>query len=300
MNGFVLFTYTASIAVACMSLALAIAAMKLHREPWTGKFIVLQSALIGVMVFCTMERLSITFMGGIVFQVFNLMFNVLSIACMAFVIVFIPYILSWVIARPWRFLQRVVFYPAAMAYFGVGLASQIIKNETFSFWSGVGQTIAILAVFIYCIVILWTNLKVIDDGRIREVCRTINIVSLAMIPISGFSLFYYFIRDFSYPLYVLAFSIVVMVYMFGKFRTIAEAQQKQPTLTLESLAQYKITDREFSVIKLICDGLTNKEIADQLCISVNTVNNHVANIFGKMEVRSRIDLLKLLKEGPWA
>jgi len=67
---------------------------------------------------------------------------------------------------------------------------------------------------------------------------------------------------------------------------------------VESLSKYKISEREFSVVQLIGEGLTNKEIAYKLGISVNTVNNHVANIFEKMEVKSRIDLLNLLKEGP--
>ena len=42
--------------------------------------------------------------------------------------------------------------------------------------------------------------------------------------------------------------------------------------------------------------MTNKEIGDELSISVNTVNNHIANIFSKTQVRSRIDLLNILKE----
>ncbi|MDD4574717.1 MAG: LuxR C-terminal-related transcriptional regulator [Sphaerochaeta sp.] len=42
--------------------------------------------------------------------------------------------------------------------------------------------------------------------------------------------------------------------------------------------------------------MTNKEIAFELGISANTVNNHVANIFSKTKVRSRIDLLNLLKQ----
>ena len=46
-------------------------------------------------------------------------------------------------------------------------------------------------------------------------------------------------------------------------------------------------------------GLTQKEIAAELSISVNTVNNHIANIFTKTEVRSRIDLLNLLQEASW-
>ena len=44
------------------------------------------------------------------------------------------------------------------------------------------------------------------------------------------------------------------------------------------------------------EGLLNKQIAAQLGISANTVNNHVANIFSKTKVRSRIDLLNLLKQ----
>ena len=60
--------------------------------------------------------------------------------------------------------------------------------------------------------------------------------------------------------------------------------------------EFHITEREFEVILQIKKGLTNKEIAYNLNISVNTVNNHIANIFSKTGVRSRIDLLNLLQE----
>ena len=65
------------------------------------------------------------------------------------------------------------------------------------------------------------------------------------------------------------------------------------------MEMYHITEREAEVVKLIKKGLTNKEIASELDISVNTVNNHIANIFAKTEVRSRIDLLNLLQEASW-
>ena len=70
-------------------------------------------------------------------------------------------------------------------------------------------------------------------------------------------------------------------------------------LSIEDVQCYGITQREFEVILLIKKGLTNKEIANELTISVNTVNNHIANIFDKTEVRSRIDLLNLLQEADW-
>jgi DNA-binding NarL/FixJ family response regulator len=74
------------------------------------------------------------------------------------------------------------------------------------------------------------------------------------------------------------------------------SQKPKAELCLEDLGEYHITEREFSVIQLISKGLTNKEIASELGISANTVNNHVANIYGKTQVRSRIDLLNLLKQ----
>ena len=61
-------------------------------------------------------------------------------------------------------------------------------------------------------------------------------------------------------------------------------------LSFESLSKYKISEREFTVVQLICEGLTNKEIAQELSISVNTVNNHVANIFSKLEITNRKEL----------
>jgi len=49
----------------------------------------------------------------------------------------------------------------------------------------------------------------------------------------------------------------------------------------------KLTKREVEVLKLITQGLLNKEIADELCISEKTVKNHVSNIFKKIEVSDR-------------
>jgi DNA-binding NarL/FixJ family response regulator len=49
----------------------------------------------------------------------------------------------------------------------------------------------------------------------------------------------------------------------------------------------KLTLREIDVIKLIADGLLNKEIAKKLFISEKTVKNHVSNILRKLDVADR-------------
>ena len=47
-----------------------------------------------------------------------------------------------------------------------------------------------------------------------------------------------------------------------------------------------LSERELEIIKLIADGLTNKEIADQLCLSTHTVNTHRKNIMNKLGIKN--------------
>src|SRR4029453_7817181 len=51
----------------------------------------------------------------------------------------------------------------------------------------------------------------------------------------------------------------------------------------------KLTDRELEVLKLVAQGMSNKEIADDLFISENTVKNHVRNILEKLPLHSRME-----------
>ena len=56
-----------------------------------------------------------------------------------------------------------------------------------------------------------------------------------------------------------------------------------------------LTDRERDVMKLVVGGLPNKLVADQLDISVRTVEVHRARVFDKMGVKSAVELANLLR-----
>lgn len=61
---------------------------------------------------------------------------------------------------------------------------------------------------------------------------------------------------------------------------------------------HDLTERERDVMDLVVAGLPNKLIADQLDISVRTVEVHRSRVFDKMQVKSAVELANLLRKGP--
>jgi NarL family two-component system response regulator LiaR len=59
----------------------------------------------------------------------------------------------------------------------------------------------------------------------------------------------------------------------------------------EERAGEPLTERELEVLRLAGKGMTNKEIAERLCLSVRTVQAHLGNIFSKLGVGSRTEAI---------
>lgn len=73
-------------------------------------------------------------------------------------------------------------------------------------------------------------------------------------------------------------------------QSIKAGEAHQVQLRLQSLSQ-----REHEVLELILQGKMNKNIADELGISMRTVEVHRAHIFDKMQIKSAVELAGLLK-----
>ncbi len=67
------------------------------------------------------------------------------------------------------------------------------------------------------------------------------------------------------------------------------AEQLRPERSAgEAGAQYGLTGREVTVLRLIGEGLTNREIGQRLFISTGTAAVHVSNILRKLGVTGRV------------
>ena len=162
-----------------------------------------------------------------------------------------------------------------------------------------------LFVITFCLFVMLRNRKGIEDRDVRHMILTIVIVGLSLLPFIMASFFVDYIRSIASQVIILAYSIVILVFLFLSIsRKLSEEKEivdkeEEKNGSAVDLSLYHITDREEEIIGLICEGNTNKEIAQKLSLSVNTVSNHITNIFDKTGVRSRIDLLNLVRRGIW-
>ena len=75
--------------------------------------------------------------------------------------------------------------------------------------------------------------------------------------------------------------------VLGEFRRLSTEPQTDPQRPIPEL-----TARETEVLKLVATGMSYKEIASELFISHRTVQNHVQNTLGKLQLHNRIELVR--------
>ena len=63
-----------------------------------------------------------------------------------------------------------------------------------------------------------------------------------------------------------------------------------PDVSFGKIKRADLTDRELDVLRELTGSLTNEEIAEKLCISVNTVKRHIQNIMEKTGYENRLDV----------
>jgi NarL family two-component system response regulator LiaR len=80
--------------------------------------------------------------------------------------------------------------------------------------------------------------------------------------------------------------------LLNEFRRLSAAQEKQPSRT------QALTDQERTILTLVADGASNKDIAATLNLSERTIKNYLSIIFQKLQVNNRTEAaIRAVKEG---
>jgi DNA-binding CsgD family transcriptional regulator len=74
------------------------------------------------------------------------------------------------------------------------------------------------------------------------------------------------------------------------------APSKDFTVNEGAIEQLGISKREYEILELMAQGMSNQEIADKLFISVSTIKTHTSNLFMKLDVNRRALAVKKAKE----
>lgn len=100
--------------------------------------------------------------------------------------------------------------------------------------------------------------------------------------------------------FILSFFIGnVFLPVYLNYGTLLSAFTKEPGEHLsfgEFCKRFEVSPRETDIVREICNGLSNKEISDKLFISLQTVKDHTHRIYIKTNVKSRVQLINLVKE----
>jgi DNA-binding CsgD family transcriptional regulator len=103
---------------------------------------------------------------------------------------------------------------------------------------------------------------------------------------------------YSFPVLQFFMHLPPLLYLWKFMETYYLTHPLQP-LPEENLAsffgRYQISDRELEVIRLILEGKSNRQIEDQLFISIKTVKTHVYNIYRKLGINNRWQLINLVQ-----
>jgi DNA-binding CsgD family transcriptional regulator len=149
----------------------------------------------------------------------------------------------------------------------------------------------------------------IYSRRVNEKDIKKQLSSFALIFSSGFILFalanfgFYFFNLNSENFDPLIFAIInISPFVWLRFYWNKGSMVQQDTGITTSysfpnvVADFNISARESEIIRLIIEGKSNKEIEVILSISFNTVKNHIYNIYRKLGVNSRSQLIRFINE----
>lgn len=79
----------------------------------------------------------------------------------------------------------------------------------------------------------------------------------------------------------------------------SEQNHDLPKLNFEKINRHLLSpfsEREFEVVQLVYDGMTNTQIAEKLFVSINTVKTHLKNIHIKLDASNRLVVINRLRE----
>lgn len=184
--------------------------------------------------------------------------------------------------------------------FFVGYVLVAIVSSAFSY-ALVNLFIIILVgySFAYIIYYFWFNGEYLSNAYIKKLKKYSVIFSVSLFLVGAdIIIFQVPFLDHLLPYGFMALPlmlILITVVVNSEVKNYLASNYDQKNKYEEILVEFKVTNREREVIKCLLEGKSYQETSDALHISLSTVKTHINNVYKKLNVTSKVELLNLLK-----
>jgi DNA-binding CsgD family transcriptional regulator len=209
----------------------------------------------------------------------------------------VPVSVHYLSSIPHAARRNVIFGSiAAIAYMGYHVDEFFITEQKLRLFGEYLLSGLFIAVMIYCVIVDLRSYKKTHDLIKKGIERWSSIIFGFSLPGLMCDMFLSDIFPFRfYPLLYCGFSIFFTLY-FLKYYSHQSHAPEQAMPEEDFFKHYNISPREQEIITLVLKGYSNQKIAETLYISLNTVKAHLRNIYPKLEVKSRYELITLIKD----
>jgi len=216
----------------------------------------------------------------------------------ALLLYYLPATVNYVIGRAWTGIRLAASLTAATVYVSLGVVY---------LYTGFLKPLSLAAALIYALALaiilvdIARSIPVIRQGPARVTVLMVTLLTVVFLPLMMVGRILEGGNESMVMSQSLRFLMLSLYYFWMAFAGIVfyirEMSSAEAPRGIEHTPLNKIplTEREMDIAESLAQGLTYGEIAADLGISPNTARNHVANIYKKLSVRSKVELIGVLR-----
>lgn len=246
-------------------------------------------------------------------SIFNILYYFTLSVSMSLILYFIPAFLYRFLNLKWKVKENVLYLILSVIFFVLSILGIILN---FNFY--IVANIIFYLLILYLLILGFINYKNIKDKMMKLIVKILGLITIYIYPIMVYQLITINKNsldigsiDITLVLFYIWWNLVMLGFLLWYFINIIKNKNMFVNESLNNNSNdsknienennaikrelkeeiINLTKREKQILSYLLSGKTNKEVALILDISLNTVNNHVANIYDKSGVKNRVELV---------
>lgn len=246
-------------------------------------------------------------------SIFNILYYFTLSVSMSLILYFIPAFLYRFLNLKWKVKENVSYLILSVIFFVLSILGIILN---FNFY--IIANIIFYLLILYLLILGFINYKKIKDKMMKLIVKILGLITISIYPIMVYQLITINKNsldigsiDITLVLFYIWWNLVMLGFLLWYFINIIKNKNMFVNESLNNNSNdsknienenneikkelkeeiINLTKREKQILSYLLSGKTNKEVALILDISLNTVNNHVANIYDKSGVKNRVELV---------